>query len=309
MWKWMSELEQEVGAEWEAVGKDLSAFPQLCQQRLAEIPFDMDCATFVEQLLQLDYPSRQGYPNKEFGNVAITVASNADFRIDVYVWNMGRDTSIHDHHFTGAYRPIYGISKQLSFSFEPEIECDAGLTKGILRHCETRTIANSDAAEIPLGEKLIHLVEHIGFPTVTVCIRTHDLASHHLNSFFFPGYRLVYDRQFPLATRKKLKLLIVMAMTRQQNWQAQFNTFLQSLPLCELFSLTVMTNRFISYVPTSVRTDFTDAIRACVEQQHPEWASVAEEHQKTIDLKTSKQGGGNVFDYILAQTQARSKQR
>ena len=309
MWKWMSELEQEVGAEWEAVGKDLSAFPQLCQQRLAEIPFDMDCATFVEQLLQLDYPSRQGYPNKEFGNVAITVASNEDFRIDVYVWNMGRDTSIHDHHFTGAYRPIYGISKQLSFSFEPETECDAGLTKGILRHCETRTIANSDAAEIPLGEKLIHLVEHIGFPTVTVCIRTHDLPSHHLNSFFFPGYRLVYDRQFPLATRKKLKLLIVMAMTRQQNWQAQFNTFLQSLPLCELFSLTTQTNRFISYVPTSVRTDFTDAIRACVEQQHPEWASVAEEHQKTIDLKTSKQGGGNVFDYILAQTQARSKQR
>ena len=70
-----------------------------------------------------------------------------------------------------------------------------------------------------------------------------------------------------------------------------------------------MTNRFISYVPTSIRTDFTDAIRAYVEQQHPEWASVAEEHQKTIDLKTSKQGGGNVFDYILAQTQARSKQR
>ena len=309
MWKWMNELEQEVEAEWEAVGKDPSAFPQICQQHLAEIPIDMDCTTFVEQLLQLDYPSRQGYPDKEFGNVAITVAGNADFRIDVYVWNIGRDTSIHDHHFTGAYRPIYGISKQLSFSFEPEIECDAGLTKGILRHCETRTIANDDAAEIPLGEKLIHLVEHIGFPTVTVCIRTHNLASHHLNEYLFPGYRLVHDRQFPLATRKKLKLLIVMAMTRQANWQAQFNTFLQSLQLCELFSLITLTNRFIVYVPASVRTDFADAIRAYVEHHHPEWVSVAEEHQKTIDLKTSKQGGGGVFDYILAQTQARSKQR
>ena len=308
MWKWMSQLEEEVGAEWEAVDKDLSAFPQICQQRLAELPIDMDCATFVEQLLQLDYPSRQGYPGKEFGNVAITVASNADFRIDVYVWNMGRDTSVHDHHFTGAYRPIYGISKQLSFSFEPETECDAGLTKGILRHCETRTITESDAAEIPLGEKLIHMVEHIGVPTVTVCIRTPDLVGHRLNQYFFPGYRLVYNRQFSLAARKKLRLLIVMAMAHQKNWQALLNTLLQTLPPCELFSLATQTSRFILHIPTSVRTDFTEAIHTCVKECQPEWLSVAQEHKKNIDLKTSKYDGG-VFDYILAQAQARSQKR
>ena len=307
MWKWMRQLEREVGAEWEAVGKDLSAFPQICHQRLAELPIDMDCATFVEQLLQLDYPE-QGYREKEFGNVAITVANNADFRIDVYVWNMGRDTSIHDHHFTGAYRPIYGISKQLSFSFEPETECDAGLTKGILRHCETRTITEDDAAEIPLGEKLIHMVEHIGVPTVTVCIRTPDLAGYRLNEYFFPGYRLIHNSQFSLTTRKKLRLLIVMAMAHQKNWQALLNTFLQSLPPCELFSLATQTNRFILHIPASVRTDFTDAIHACVKEHQPEWLSVVQEHKKNIDLKTSKYDGG-VFDYILAQAQARSQKR
>ena len=99
-----------------------------------------------------------------------------------------------------------------------------------------------------------------------------------------------------------------MAMAHQKNWQVLLNTFLQSLSLCELFSLATQTNRFIMYVPASVRTDFTDAIRAYIEQQHPEWLSVAQEHQKTIDLKTSKPGGG-VFDYMLAQIQARSQKR
>ena len=305
MWKWMTELEQGVGAEWEAAGRDLDAFPRICRQRLARVPIDVDCPTFVEQLARLDYPD-QGFFNKEFGHVAITIASNADFRIDAYVWNMGRDTSIHDHHFTGAFRPIYGISKQLHFSFEPEAECDAGLTRGTLRYCETRTISEDDAEEIPLGERLIHLVEHFGAPTITLCIRTPDLPGRHLNEYFFPGYRLVFDRQFPLALQKKMRLLLAMAVTRQKNWQALLVDFMQSLQLCELFSLAVMTNRLASQFAASIPDDFTGAIHAFVRERHPEWLSVEEEHKKNIDMKTSKQG--DIFDYMLAAARSRPKQ-
>ena len=99
-----------------------------------------------------------------------------------------------------------------------------------------------------------------------------------------------------------------MAMAHQKNWQALLNTLLQTLPPCELFSLATQTSRFILHIPTSVRTDFTDTIHACVKERQPEWLSVAQEHKKNIDLKTSKQGGG-VFDYILAQAQARSQKR
>ena len=305
MWKWMAELEQGVGAEWEAAGRDLEAFPGICQQRLAGVPIDIDCATFVEQLLRLDYP-RQGFFNKEFGHVAITIVSNADFRIDAYVWNMGRDTSIHDHNFIGAFRPIYGISKQLSYSFEPEADCDAGLTTGTLRYLETRTIDSHEAEEIPLGEKLIHLVEHFGVPTITLCIRTHDLRGRHLNEYFFPGYRLVYDRQFPLALQKKMRLLLGMAMTKQTNWQALLLDFMQSLQLCELFSMAITSSRVASQF-ASIPKDFSGAVHDYMEKRHPEWLTAAREHKKNIDLNTSKQG--DVFDYMLAQARARSSER
>lgn len=307
MWKWMAELERGVRADWEAAGKDLEAFPGICQRRLAAVPIDVDCATFVEQLLRLDYPE-QGFFNKEFGHVAITVARNVDFRVDAYLWNMGRDTSIHDHNFTGAFRPIYGISKQLSYSFEPEAERDAGLTTGVLRYCETRTIGEDDAEEIPLGERLIHLVEHFGVPTITLCVRTDDLPGRHLNEYFFPGYRLVNDRQFPLAMQKKMRLLLAMAATRQRNWRALLDTFMQSLEQCELFSLAIATNRLAAQFAASIPEDFSSAIRDFVKDRHPEWLSAAEEHKKNVEQKTSKPGGG-VLDLMLAQARARSKDR
>ena len=280
-WRWVRELEHEVGARWAAADKSLDAFPGICRECLAAVAMETDCETFLRRLLQADYPSRQGYPFSEFGDAAVTVARNADFRIDVYLWNGGRDTAIHDHHFTGAYRPIFGVSRQHRFVFEPGSGCGPELTGGVLRHCETRSVARDEAAEIPLGDRLIHMVEHLGEPTVTVCVRTDDLRGRHLNGYWFPGWRCADGFSLSLPTRKKLRLLFAMRESGQADWTALIPPLLQSLPAWELFLL-VVGGGPLPRVPEAVHDAFGRALRAFV-RHRPDWLMVPPVHHGRIE--------------------------
>ena len=306
MWEWMLRLERDVRADWEAAGKAPEAFPSICRRHLAAAEPGTDRETFLHELLRLDYPGEQGYPGAEFGDAAITVARNADFRIDVYLWNGGRDTSIHDHHFTGAYRPVYGWSRQHSFAFEPEADCDDRLTKGALHHCETRSIAGGEAAEIPLGERLIHLVEHVGDPTITVCVRVDDLEGRHLNEYFFPGYRLCLRGGMRAGGMKKLRLLLVMAKAKAADWKARIEPFVRSLSASERFFLVTQGNRLMSTVPDAVRAEFNVAVRDCVERDDPEWLSVTPEHKRMLRrLMPEPARRDSAFTRLLAQARPR----
>ena len=280
-WQWIRELEHEVGARWAAAGKSPDAFPGICRQCLAAVPMEADRETFLRRLLHLDYP-RQGYAPRDFGDAAVTVARNADFRIDVYLWNGGSDTSIHDHHFTGAYRSIFGVSRQHRFVFEPGSDCGPGLTGGVLRHRETRSISGGEAVEIPIGSRLIHLVEHLGEPTVTVCVRTDDLHGHHLNVYLFPGYRCVDGASLPWRTRNRLNLLFAMRTSRPADWTALIHPLLQSLSARELFLLVVGGGELPPRAPDAARDEFDRALRAFV-RHRPDWLMVRPVHHRRIE--------------------------
>ena len=280
-WKWIRELEHEVAERWAAAGKSLDAFAGICRQCLAAVAVEADREAFLRRLLQLEYP-RQSYPLDEFGDAAITVARNADFRIDVYLWNGGRDTSIHDHHFTGAFRPIFGVSRQHRFVFEPGSDCGPGLTEGVLRHSETRSVSRDEAVGIPIGDPLIHMVEHLGEPTLTVCVRTDDLCGRHLNGYWFPGYRCVDGSSLRKQTRKRLNLLFAMRASRPADWAALIHPLLQSLPVNELFSLVVRGGALLPHETDAALDEFARALRAFA-RHRPDWLMVPPVHQRRIE--------------------------
>lgn len=280
-WKWVRELEHEVGARWAAAGKSLDAFADISRQCLAAVAVEADHETFLRRLLHLDYP-RQGYPNREFGDAAVTVARNADFRIDVYVWNGGHDTSIHDHHFTGAFRPIFGVSRQHRFVFETESDRGLGLTEGVLRHCATRSVSGEGAVEIPTGDRLIHLVEHLGEPTVTVCVRTDSAPGHYLNAYWFPGWRCADYPSPRVQTIKKLNLLFAMRASQPADWAALIHPLLESLPVSDLFSLVARGDAFPPPAPDAARDEFARALRAFV-RHRPDWLMVPPVHHRRIE--------------------------
>lgn len=281
-WKWMREMEREIGARWAAAGKSLDAFPGICRQCLAAAAVETDRPVFLRRLLGLDYPRRQAYPDGEFGDVAVTVARNEDFRIDVYLWNGGTDTSIHDHHFAGAYRPVFGASRQHRFVFEPGRDDGPGLTGGVLRHCETRSIGRGEAVEIPVGSRLIHMVEHLGEPTVTICVRTDDLDGRHLDGYWFPGYRCADGASLPARTRTRLNLLFALGASGRADWTALIRPFLRSLSARELFLLVVAGRRLLPPASDAARDAFNGALRACV-RQHPDWLMVPPVHHRRIE--------------------------
>ena len=283
-WKWMRDLEHEVDARWKAAGKSLDAFPGICRQCLAAVTMEIDCRAFLRRLLGLDCLdySKQGYPVGEFGDAAVTVARNEDFRIDVYLWNGGRDTAIHDHHFTGAYRPIFGVSRQHRFVFEPGSDDGPGLTGGVLRHCETRTIRRGEAVEIPIGSRLIHLVEHLGKPTVTICVRTDDLDGRYLNGYWFPGYRCVDGVALSAGTRKRLNLLFAVEASGQADWTALIRPHLDSLSARELFLLVVAGRRLLPPASDAAHDAFGGVLRAVV-RQRPHWLMVPPLHHRSVE--------------------------
>ncbi len=277
---WLQAVERTIVTQWDSVDKAPEAFPEICRQALAAVTPAMDRDAFMHHLLHLDYP-KQGYPQNEFGNAAVTLLRNADFRIDAYIWEAGLDMSIHDHHFMGAYRPLYGRSRQFSFTFAPTRDIDATLTEGQLTHGETRLIAPGEAATIPLGDELIHLVQHIDTPTITVCVRTDDLPGHQLRSYFFPGYRLRFN-PFRTPSRKKLNVLQVMACSQMLDRASTIESVLEQLTPGECFSLLVRPNKHTAHFRDPFKGQFAKAVREHIQRLLPAWLFIPGQHPLTI---------------------------
>ncbi|PON11348.1 hypothetical protein C2W62_45310 [Candidatus Entotheonella serta] len=281
-WDWLQALENAIVNQWEREGKAPEAFPEICQQALTSVSLPMDRDTFLRELLHLDYPTQGYHPRNEFGDVAVTMARNPDFRIDAYMWNGGRDTSIHDHHFMGAYRPIFGRSRELSFTFEPQCNIDKVLTQGQLTHRETLLLEIGEARAIPLGEALIHLVEHVDTPTITICVRTYDVPGHQLQQYFFPGYRLAYG-QFRVTSQKKLNLLHVMSQAQLPDGELQIEPVLEALTPSECFALFTQSHIYITRFQSSFKDRLSRAVREHVMRFYPAWLFVPLQNQSTIN--------------------------
>ena len=127
----------------------------------------------------------------DFGQPAITVARNAEFRIDLLYW-IENATAAHDHITCGAFASVLGDRLHGQYSFASEERLGPWVETGHLSKLDLEVMREGEAR--PLRPELIHDVFWLSKPSVTLVVRcaNHPGASTRKpRSFWAPGLALV----------------------------------------------------------------------------------------------------------------------
>jgi hypothetical protein len=128
--------------------------------------------SFATEFLSTDTFNPQFSFGDGFGQPAITLWANENFRIELYFWNYS-NTSIHSHSFAGAFTVVEGLSFQTSYKAEnishneEEGTCELNKTKK-----QHKFLYPEIVETIIPGDSFCHEVIHLFHPTVTLIIRT-----------------------------------------------------------------------------------------------------------------------------------------
>lgn len=197
----LEELFLEIKKNWDKLGNPIDRFPDLAFQHLLNFNWLFDHQDFYKLLDSIGPLPLQTFPGREFGELPFTVYRDEKFIIDIYIWN-SFETSIHDHHFCGAFKVIQGRSLHQVYEFEEKKKINSLIQYGELKRIKTENLTVGSAQKIELADKFIHQVCHLGAPTVTLCVRTNNLFDN-LFSYHTSGFRFKYN----LNTSKVAKYL------------------------------------------------------------------------------------------------------
>lgn len=108
----------------------------------------------------------------DFGQPPITIYRSKKFVIDLYFW-LTPDTAIHSHLFEGAFAVLQGRSLHCTYDFSDRKGFSGRRMRvGNLRLKEMAMLRPGDVVEILFGPEWIHQVWHLGFPSVSLAVRT-----------------------------------------------------------------------------------------------------------------------------------------
>lgn len=169
---------------------------------LRETPFSPNLSHLSEAWCWLS--SRQQFPRGEFSWFPLTLFSWEHFHLDLYVWR-NESTSIHDHHFHGAFKVIQGDYFQTIFSFDGSTQLSPGVKRGKLQLIDRKNLPPQSVQSIYAGERFIHSVTHSEKINMTLCLRTKDFQES-LNQYLLPGLKITYA-PIPLLMQRQLDAL------------------------------------------------------------------------------------------------------
>ena len=127
----------------------------------------------------------------DFGQPAITVVRNADFRIDLLYW-VENSTAVHDHITCGAFAAVLGDRLHGRYTFAGEDRLGPWVETGRLSRVHLEVMRQGDAR--PLRPELIHDVFWLSKPSVTLVVRCAEHpgpTKRNPRSFWAPGLALV----------------------------------------------------------------------------------------------------------------------
>lgn len=136
--------------------------------------------------------SIQNFKQLEFSDLPLTLSRGNHCFIDVYFWRR-RPTTIHNHHFSGAFMCLTGNNVDLEFTFKRSKKIGKFHETGELILHEKRNLVAGSVAEIAPLNKFIHQNHHQAELTVNLCFRTPDLAGKNLSNYLASGLRYEKD--------------------------------------------------------------------------------------------------------------------
>jgi hypothetical protein len=142
-----------------------------------------------------------------FGEPPVTTFWHPDFYIEVLFWCTST-TAIHGHGFVGAFQVLTGTSLQSLFEFEPQPPKRDLCRIGRLRQTAATLLRPGATQEILGAEQFIHSVFHLGYPSVTIVVRTHSRAVGVQYLYYRPGVALAngYEATFDQLTSRLLQI-------------------------------------------------------------------------------------------------------
>jgi hypothetical protein len=126
----------------------------------------------------------------DFGQPAITVARNDDFRIDLLYW-LENASATHDHVTCGAFAAMLGERLHGIYQFHGERDLDPQVRLGDLRRTELGIMRESEICAI--RPEFIHDLFWLEKPTVTLVIRcaSHPEPPRKPREYIAPGFAYV----------------------------------------------------------------------------------------------------------------------
>lgn len=171
-----------------------------------------DFQNLVSESFNRKFSHEQNFKSFEFSDLPVTIARGEHCFIDLYFWRR-RPTTIHNHHFTGAFQCLTGANVELKYKFIKENVLTKFHVQGELKEVEETRVLPGDIQNIDLQDRFIHQSYHQADITVNLCFRTPDFKNKNLANFFYPGFK--YEKDFQ--TLQKAQRLYAYALINKIN--------------------------------------------------------------------------------------------
>lgn len=150
----------------------------------------------LEEILKLacsiDEHAVQIYKSFEFSDLPLTLSRGEFCFMDLYFWRR-RPTTIHNHHFSGAFMGLLGKNVDLEFSFSPLKKIGNFHELGELSLKREIVVNPGEIVSIAPLNGFIHQNHHQADLTVNLCFRTLDMPGESLSNYLYSGLRYTKD--------------------------------------------------------------------------------------------------------------------
>ena len=163
------------------------AFPEVAAGSLRElVPHQhIDPEEAMQWFLEAPATSLPEQRDRDAWAPLMTVRAYPGFYISLYAW-FDATTEIHNHAFAGAFCVLSGASEHTRFDFEDPRTLSPYLRLGELRMRTRERLQPGAVRRILPGDGLIHTLDHLRRPSLTVIVRTETSARHGPEYRFLP---------------------------------------------------------------------------------------------------------------------------
>jgi len=195
----------------------------------------------------------------EFSELHMKLFDNGKFYIELLNW-WDKDTSIHDHGFSGVLLQLQGSALNTIYSFDEETEVSHNLSIGSIKLTEAYISKTGDCRIIPFGRTEKHAVLHLEQPTVSLIVRTHPITELSPQLNYFPPFLRVNHSATDISFNKKIKYFKLLSMIDAETCRSQFLQELKCSSATEQFWLMIKMSEFL-YHPGNIDLlqDYVDA--------------------------------------------------
>jgi len=210
-----TELGSRVARSWRKYRYDTRALPEVAAIELSREPLDrvVDYRSILNWIGSTETLPYQMNVDATFGEPPVTLFWHTDFYIEALFW-ASSTTTIHGHGFVGAFQVLTGTSLQSLFEFDADDPRFGRCRLGRLRQTRATLLRTGVTQMIEGGERFIHSVFHLGYPSVTIVVRSHNRVVEPQYNYYRPGVALAYryESTFDHLTSRLLQVARLQAL-------------------------------------------------------------------------------------------------